>query len=849
MAIMRGTPKAKEEELSGRLAKVIYEKDDFLIGILGDGTGIKGTVKGSHLQIGGEYRFLGKWETHQTYGKQFAFSSFTREVPHNRMGVVRYLMDEAPGVGYVTSQHLWDKYKEKAVETLRSDWRQVVSDGVMSEQDAKKASEALSRKSKLEKTMIDLESLLSKRGFPKAVRFAAIEAWGADAPKVIQKNPYILLAERIRGCGFKRVDQMYLDMGGDPAWLERQTFAAWHFIASNRDGHTWHDLRGVARYLRETIGGTKAMPESAVSQACSMQMLTLWRNANIFDACTGWVAEYQKAHQEFLVAQQLRLLSSAKPVWPTEISGLSPHQAEQAKIALSTPVAILTGGPGTGKTYSAACIIKAILFASIGPTAACAPTGKAAVRLSQLLNQHGINTLRAKTIHSTLGVDASAGSGFSFMYRQGKPLPFKFIVVDEMSMTDTGLFCSLLLACGPDTHLLIIGDKYQLPPVGHGAPLRDILRAIPSHGELTQIVRNKGLIVRACHAIKDGKDFQTATTPKGDNNLVIYPTADAGSSVAKLRQLVKSVINNGRFDPVNDLQVICAVNKKSAVSRDVLNGILQGMLNPAGRKSDKHTYRVGDKIICLQNGVMAKALPKVGSLDEDGEIKVDSDLSENADDWKISKSEDKNESTCFVANGELGRVLAISDTHIVARFTPFDRIIRIPMYSKKKAEEDEGDEEESGRSDFDLGYAITTHKSQGSQAPVIISVIDDYAGAAFVCSREWHYTAISRAEKFCLLIGKKATLLRHCQRVAIQGRKTFLAKSISDNELFKHLETFYNGELDRRAKEIRNEVIGQATAVQGADIEPLPARDKSGDVRRSLPKDGKKVPKASIRRV
>jgi len=303
----------------------------------------------------------------------------------------------------------------------------------------------------------------------------------------------------------------------------------------------------------------------------------------------------------------------------------------------------------------------------------------------------------------------------------------------------------------------LIGDTNQLPPVGHGAPLRDLIAAGVPCGELREIRRNSGTIVKACAAIRDGKPVKTdeQLRPADGRNMKLVDGGKGKQAQQAILELLGKL--SRRYDPTWDCQVICAVNAKSDLSRKTLNELLQAELNPDGKRIKGSPFRVGDKVVCLKNGFVPTIEVDHSSPDE---------VIEN-DDGGV-----------YVANGEVGRVLAVDEKLTVMEFAAPRRVVRVP---RGQAKDDADGEDESGTGcNFDLAYAISCHKSQGSEFPVVIVALDEYPGARRVCSREWIYTAISRAKELCLLVGKGATIKSVCRRSALDKRKTFLRERVED---------------------------------------------------------------------
>lgn len=509
---------------------------------------------------------------------------------------------------------------------------------------------------------------------------------------------------------------------------------------------------------------------------------------------------------------------------PRTLPELSPHQQERVALAVSAVgphaahpprIGLLTGSPGTGKTYAAAALIRAVV-AREGESsiAVAAPTGKAAVRITAALASYGL-PLKATTIHSLLKVatmddPASAstaartsGDGIQFQHGPGFPLPFRFVVVDEASMIDTGLMASFLSACSPDTSVLFVGDPNQLPPVGHGAPLRDFIAAGIPCGELTEIRRNAGTIVRACAAIRDGDRRLRAAARidlAADDPANLFVSRARGPEMAARIVAAVDAAGMDGHDRVWEVQVLCAVNRRSPVSRRELNLLLQSHLNPRLAVSGNGggsagPFRLEDKVVCLKNGWL-----RVNRRDATGNGSGEALGGPKALDPGTAPTSD---GKVFVANGELGRVVHIADGLFVARLESPTRCVVVPRGKSGSGgggngggDGDDGrdpgrdgtgadDESTSGPAidtgcQWDLGYALSCHKAQGSEWPVVVVALDDSGGARRVCSREWLYTAISRGKRLTILVGMQATAEEMISRPALGKRKTFLAERIGE---------------------------------------------------------------------
>jgi exodeoxyribonuclease V alpha subunit len=455
-------------------------------------------------------------------------------------------------------------------------------------------------------------------------------------------------------------------------------------------------------------------------------------------------------------------------LWPdvSLLTSISDHQREQLALSLAGPIGILTGGPGTGKTYTVAKLIEFLLNTNaiaLHDIVIGAPTGKAAVRLTEMLQANGLD-IRAMTWHSILGIGSnSEAGGWSFRHNKTNPLSCRLMLGDESSMLDLSLMRSIFAARPAGCHMLWVGDVNQLPPVGNGAPLRDMIEAGLPCGELTEIKRNSGGIVEACKAIREQKSWSHFAN-KRDSNLTV--TGDCQEyKLERIVELIRLHESDGR-DPIWDCQVLVAVNESSPLSRKEVNKRLQDELNP-GPKEKGTDFRPLDKIVCLKNG------------------------------WykSLRYSEEQNEkSEVYVANGELAEVKTIGNGQIIVELESPAREISIPLVAKKDDDDSNDDSEGEGKAkgaaaNWDLGYALSVHKSQGSEWPVVIGVLDGASSAKMVCDRAWIYTVISRAREKMVLVGEQHLADRFCEHSKISRRKTFLTEQIKRQLLLREMDS------------------------------------------------------------
>ena len=694
------------------------------------------------------YRFFGHWtkytnpRTMQTQS-QFQFKSYVQSTPQTQEGVISYIRQNGRGfgIGPVKALRIYEQFGADTLEVCRNNPKLVSEKMGIKPDLAELFAAKLKDKQKQEQVNIEMMAIMEGRGFPRETIQKAIAKWGNRAPRMIKKNPYLLMA--FRGCGFMLCDKMYCSLGLNPTRLKRQALCVWHAIASNSFGSTWFPIQFVEKKLVEQFGADANLDKAVKIAERGGLITTRWTARTGYLTSSGnqlWIAERKKAAAELKISTHLVDAAREDVQNSLDVSEFdcSPHQIEQLGKSVAGMIGLFCGSPGTGKTYSSARLIGQAR-AEGQKVVVCAPTGKAAVRITESMAEYGLG-IKARTIHSTLGVSSAGDEGWTFRHNEHHPLEANLIVVDESSMIDTSLMASLIKARSKGTKMLFVGDTNQLPPVGHGAPLRDMIAAGFPYGELREIIRNDGGIVQACADIRDGKQF----SPGG--NLVHREATTTNQSIRQVFDFLDYVSSCGA-DKIWDAQILVPVNKNSQLSRVRFNEILQDELNSNGSARGVK-FRPDDKIICLKNSWY----PATSTSDDEDVV---TDTSGNV----------------YVANGEIGRVLESSSNKTIVELKSPKREVLITKATSKA---------------WDLAYAITVHKSQGDQWPFVGVILDDYPGAKMVFSREAMYTAISRAKRECHLVGQIERAWTFCRRTQIQERKTFLVESI--NQLTANLE-------------------------------------------------------------
>jgi len=688
------------------------------------------------LSRGMTFVFFGNWRTYKNpySGRsepQFEFKNYSVSKPEGEDAIIGYLRN-CPGVGPMIARRIWDHCGTESLDVLRNHPVEMASSILgLSTPGAVEAANWIAQNHHNEKITLALQGLVGGRGFRKNLVDELIKRLGHDGPEVIRKDAFVLLG--FTGCGFKGVDKLFLDLGGDPNSLSRQRHCLVYGLQRCGSGDVWFEVAEGEKILRNNLPGVAIDYQKALDWCVGMGAIATRK-----DSGESWIALKKNADNENSIATIL----SHPPIDATwcrqRPQDISDHQWRVLQEATSRGrIGILGGGPGTGKTHVVCEMIRQIASEHGRSTRilSCAPTGKAAVRLTEKLLESG-SDVKATTVHRMLGVAThDDGESWCFTFNSGCRLECDYIFCDEASMLDNSLANSILQALPPHAKLLLIGDVNQLPPVGVGAPLRDMIDAGMPYGELTEIRRNSGDIVKACHAIINKTDWHPA--PEWDirpeSNLRLL-NVDVNFSTTIYGAIQESA--SKCFDILRNIQVICPCNERGDVSRVKLNEMLAPKLNPLPF-GDK-PFRMDEKVINTSNSWM----PPVGVqlpgavLNQHGEV--------------------------YVANGEMGRV---SELH--NGFCEID--LESPSRKVKGF---------YVNTPWQLAYAISCHKSQGSEFPVSIVVLDGSHPASRVSDRAWLYTAISRAKKLCVLVGDMRVANAMCRRSYMYERKTFLRQKL-----------------------------------------------------------------------
>lgn len=771
-------------EHTGILDRLCYTAEGegrrFVIASLDDGSTVKGEADPNDFIPGIKYRFFGRpSKPHPKYGPSFEFKQYTRGEPHSRGGVVSYLIRFATGIGPVYASHLWDAFGTDAPRMLRTEPETVAAKlAHIPISKLRDASAALQEMAATEGTRIELATLFDGRGFSSKLADTLIKKWGVHAPQIVRRDPFTLLVHRFPSCGFARCDRLYMDLGLPPDRLKRQLMSIWRALQEDSSGHTWFPVSIAEAAVKASISGVSDRIDwkKAVKLGLRAGWLRYRRGAMHEH---GWISDAKKADAESRLSASIIAIMRARPgagrenlEWPDpdSIEGATQHQRDVCRQIFRGRIAILGGSPGTGKTTATAMILRA-LAEKVGPhfIAVVAPTNAAAVRMRQSLKKCNLESVSCGTVHGTLGVmrNGRDGGGWGFLHTKDNPLPFDVIAIEEASMISTEDAADLFEAIRPGSLALVIGDHHQLMPVAHGATLRDMRSAGIPNAELTEVLRNGGDGLEACRAIRDGKPAKPSDHIElaAGKNWRHWHAGTGKQSLAELVRILTSISGVEipatdlkpafTVDPIRDVQVIVALNEKGDCNRKAVNELLQQTLNPNGQRVEGIQFRVGDKVICTDKCILPAVEGDGANYDPDRE-----------------PDDDEEPETHLIVKGEMGLVVAVSPRGVVLRFfATHERRVFVPRGKS-------GADQHSPLNWFELGYAITFHKSQGSQYPIVICLAD--CAANRVACRELWYVGTSRFEVLLGTIGELGVIYQQCRRIALKDRKTFLVERLRD---------------------------------------------------------------------
>src|SRR5664280_295208 len=543
----------------------------------------------------------GEWVNDHTHGQQFKARFMRTSAPTSIDGIEKYLgSGMIRGIGPVYAKKMINAFGEKVFDIIEAEperLREVTGIGLVR---AKRITDAWAEQKIIREIMVFLHS--NGVGTARAVRI--YKTYGVDAVQVMTENPY-RLARDIRGIGFKTADAIAMKLGIEKnAVIRVRAGISYALTAAMDDGQCGLPTEELVPLTVELL----AIPRELVQTALDLELAEgTVIAATVAETACVFLGGLYRAEQ--LIAERILRIASGKLPWPyidaekalpwvERKTGLSLAESQVAaiRLALISKVLVITGGPGVGKTTIVNAILR-ILDAKGVKLLLCAPTGRAAKRMTEATG------FEAKTIHRLLEVDPKAGG---FKRNNENPLACDLLVVDETSMVDVMLMQALMKAAPDQAALLIVGDIDQLPSVGPGQILADVIASgVVPVIRLTEVFRQaaQSRIITSAHRINQGS-IPDLSKPEGDSDFYFVQADDPETAVPRIIELVKTRIPQ-RFglDPIRDIQVLCPMNRGGVGARS-LNIELQAALNPAGeRKVERFgwTFAPGDKIMQIEN--------------------------------------------------------------------------------------------------------------------------------------------------------------------------------------------------------------------------------------------------------
>ena len=731
------------EKLAGYVEHIIYRNADNGYTVLNLVSGeaeitcvgiFSAIAEGENIEASGDYT------DHPTYGKQFKVESFEEKAPEDEEAIERYLGSGAiRGIGLALAARIVRRFKADTFRIIEEEPERLAEVKGISERKAMEIADQVNEKRDLRQAMI----FLQQYGITMNLAVKVYQQYGQEVYGIIRENPY-RLADDIEGVGFRTADEIAgrvgIRMDSD---FRIRSGILYVLLQASTEGHTYLPEEELTRRTGQLLEVGEEQIEKQYMDLAIERKIIMKQGENQTQI---YAASFY--YMEANTATMLKQLNVSYDVPDLEIEErvrriekqtgmeLDEHQMTAVKEAVRNGLLIITGGPGTGKTTTINTIIKYFEMEGLDIFLA-APTGRAAKRMSETTG------FEARTIHRMLelngGVDGAAG----FERNEQNPLETDVVIIDEMSMVDISLMHALLKAVAVGTRLILVGDVNQLPSVGPGSVLRDIIRSHECNVVmLTKIFRQAStsdIIVNA-HKINQGEEV---TLDNKSMDFFFLKRYDADVIISVVLQLIKQKLPKFVDATPYDIQVLTPM-RKGLLGVERLNGILQRYLNPPSpqKREKEHgdiLFREGDKIMQTRNNYQLE-----------WEIRT-----------KYGLSVDKGTG---VFNGDMGIVREIND-FAETMTVEFDEG-RMVEYPYKLLDE------------LELAYAITIHKSQGSEYPAV--VIPLLSGPSMLMNRNLLYTAVTRARKCVTLVGNEVTFEQMVQNTSQQKRYSGLCDRLKE---------------------------------------------------------------------
>ena len=695
------------------------------------------TVVGNTIdvKIGDRVELIGEYTYHSLYGRQFKAETCNATLPETVEDLYHYLASGVvKGIRESTAMKIIDRFGEKSFDILQFEPERLAEIKGISLEKAKKIGKEYNRQCSTRALIMNL----SKYGLKTNECLFAFDKFGDDAVQLIEENPYIL-CEGDGKISFERAEQIASSLPLKPKSQYRTEAGILYVLSHNfRNGHTCVPLEKLYLPSCDLLNETRDNIEIAIDNLKNNKKIII---AKIKEKEFVFLPEAY--HAEKAISNRIKVLLKFPPENPIDVKShieklektceikYAEKQKEAIIKAVNRGILILTGGPGTGKTTTLNGIITMFEKDRLD-IALCAPTGRAAQRMTETTGR------KATTIHRLLEVEWGTSDKPAFKRNLRNPLDCQAVIVDEMSMVDIFLFESLIEALPFGCRLIMVGDSDQLPPVGAGNVLKDLIdcEMLPVV-QLNEIFRQslESNIVRNAHAIVNGEKIQTDYKDGDFYVLQRHYPLDAVRTIKDL--YTKRLKDAYNLDPTTQIQVLCP-SKKGDTGTMNLNKVLQDEINPpSSEKSEYNTgyriFRVGDKVMQTKNNYNIHW----ESYDEEGD---------------------------GIFNGDIGFIESI-DLRRDAIVIDFNG--RRATYTKEQLTE------------VELAYAVTVHKSQGSEFDAVIVPVISVNSK--LCYRNLLYTAVTRAKRLLILVGTTGCVFNMIDNAKTQLRYSSLKHFMLDN--------------------------------------------------------------------
>jgi len=724
------------QKVLGTVEYVKYQNEDngfSIIGISCNNELIMATGILFGVKQGEDIELFGKFINHPVYGVQFNSEYFVKKLPSNVRGILSYLSSGViKGIGTTLATRIVEMYKEDTMEILHGDIDKLCAvKGIT----RKKAIDVIGQY----KNIFGINSVMTffqEYGISNVVALKIYKIYGETSIGEIKNNPYILVDESI-GIDFDVADTIAIKYGIEPDDMKRLTAGVSYTISHNtKNGHTCIPRKKLAPAVSDFLHIGSELIERSIE-------ICIAENGVYADIVNGVECLFLPRNymDERYIASRIALSINAEYENEDfsyivdnyeEASGIKYNemQKDAIKLAMSTNFMVLTGGPGTGKTTTINAIIN--VLSDIGLNVAlCAPTGRAAQRIEKVTNRE------AKTIHRLLEVDYKNGNNIDFIRNEKNPLKQDVIIVDEISMVDVFLLSSLFKAVRFDCKLILVGDYNQLPSVGAGNILKDIIDSEKAPIiKLQEIFRQaaESLIITNSHKIINGE------MPILDNNKSDFFFIKHRDRLAAIEDIKDIYINRLKktygFSTLWDIQILCP-SRKGELGTYNLNAVIRDEINPKTMGKLEITY----------NGVLFRENDKVMQIKNNYDIQYEKD----------------GEMTSGIYNGDIGVITKIDK---LMGIVVVDFEGKVVSYEKDMLYQ------------LELSYAITVHKSQGNEFEAVIMPLMENRSLLYY--RNLLYTGVTRAKKILVLIGKEESIITMMQNNKKNLRYTGLLSFLKD---------------------------------------------------------------------